>query len=158
MFVGGKRLDICYNSNAHRSQEDATKHEADKPVAQFNSISQLHQNVGFHPDNIKARFSALNWSIGAHRSTQFNDFEKTLTNQQWFGGHAPSSKDKEVCSMFRDQHITPDVNANPALFAWFSFTGKMPAAMQDAWPAHQEDNDDFIDEADEGQAQKVLSV
>ena len=62
-----------------------------------------------------------------------NTLENTLKKQQWVGGQAPTSADKEAFEAVKSTDIKPATHPN--LFAWFCLVSKFSDAIKNSWGA-----------------------
>ena len=60
-----------------------------------------------------------------------NTLENTLKKQQWVGGQAPTSADKEAFEAVKSSDIKPETHPN--LFAWFCLVSKFSDAIKNSW-------------------------
>ena len=65
--------------------------------------------------------------------TDANTLEGQLKSQQWVGGQAPTSADKDAYEALKSQNIKPD--QHPHTFAWFCLVSKFSDAIKNTWPA-----------------------
>ena len=60
-----------------------------------------------------------------------NTLENKLKNQQWVGGQAPTSEDKDAFNAVKNEDISPATHPN--LFAWFCLVSKFSDAIRNSW-------------------------
>ena len=62
-----------------------------------------------------------------------DQWEKTLSTNQWLGGVSPSELDAQACSEM--QGMVPNVETHPHLFAWWALAAKFPENVRATWKA-----------------------
>jgi hypothetical protein len=70
-------------------------------------------------------------AVKVPKKLDLDSIEDVLETQQWLGGNAPSSLDKEAFDALKDQVPNPDTHPN--VFAWMSVVWKFSDEVKSSW-------------------------
>lgn len=130
-----KTKQVAANQETGGESKNAAKKAAAKAAKKAGVKAGGKPEGGQKPEHQKKPAQAQPAKADACGSDVLANWEKQISEKQFFGGAAPTQADEDVLVQLGSQPIDP--TQHPHLFAWHAVAGKYAPNVKKTWPAAQ---------------------